>query len=43
MEYIDYELGSEDSIYELSENELSENEKDINNNIIEGSDEENYD
>lgn len=46
MEYIDYELGSEDSIYELSENEYtSENELSEvkNNNVIEESDEENYD
>jgi len=40
VEYVDYELSSEDSIYEISENEFSENEI---NKDIEESDEENYD
>jgi len=40
VEYVDYELSSEDIIYEISENEFSENEI---NKDIEESDEENYD
>nr|CAC88783.1 putative coat protein [Nicotiana tabacum] len=40
VEYVDYELSSEDSMYEISENEFSESEI---NKDIEESDEENYD